>query len=100
MARPFSTVGSPECRLSPAVLLERRERRTAFREAAGRTRKLVEQLPERLRILVRLHFLHRMPTDAVAALHGWTEEQVRDGLAQALALLRDKLPANVCDLLS
>ncbi|NDK15969.1 MAG: sigma-70 family RNA polymerase sigma factor [Armatimonadetes bacterium] len=99
MARPFSTVGSADCRHSPEVLLERRERRRAFRKAASLTREAIAELPELYRIVVEDHLLNSRALPAIAADWGLFPGQLEVMLRLALERLREQMPAEMIETL-
>jgi RNA polymerase sigma factor for flagellar operon FliA len=69
---------------TPEQLVEHRERLTYLIEA-------VDELPERLRIVVTDYFLNERPMSEIAAELGVTESRVSQMRAEALVLLRDAL---------
>ncbi|GAA4115968.1 hypothetical protein GCM10022215_15340 [Nocardioides fonticola] len=69
---------------TPEELVEHRERLAYLVDA-------IEELPERLRIVVREYFLAERPMAEIAATLGVTESRVSQIRAEALVLLRDAL---------
>ncbi len=69
---------------SPEQLVERAERLTYLREA-------IEELPERLRVVVQDYFFAERPMADIAAELGVTDSRISQMRAEALALLRDAL---------
>jgi RNA polymerase sigma factor for flagellar operon FliA len=69
---------------TPEQLVEHRERLTYLVEA-------VDELPERLRIVIADYFLEERPMAEIAAELGVTESRVSQMRAEALILLRDAL---------
>jgi RNA polymerase sigma factor for flagellar operon FliA len=69
---------------SPEDLVEHAERLTYLREA-------IEELPERLRIVVQDYFFAERPMADIAAELGVTDSRISQMRAEALTLLRDAL---------
>lgn len=69
---------------SPEDLVEHAERLTYLREA-------IEELPERLRVVVRDYFFAERPMAEIAAELGVTDSRISQMRAEALTLLRDAL---------
>ena len=69
---------------TPEELVEHRERLAYLVDA-------IEELPERLRVVVREYFLNERPMAEIAATLGVTESRVSQIRAEALVLLRDAL---------
>lgn len=69
---------------TPEELVEHRERLAYLVDA-------IEELPERLRIVVREYFLAERPMAEIAATLGVTESRVSQIRAEALVLLRDAM---------
>lgn len=69
---------------TPEELVEHRERLAYLVDA-------IEELPERLRVVVREYFLAERPMAEIAATLGVTESRVSQIRAEALVLLRDAL---------
>lgn len=69
---------------SPEELVEHAERLTYLREA-------IEELPERLRVVVRDYFFAERPMADIAAELGVTDSRISQMRAEALTLLRDAL---------
>lgn len=69
---------------SPEDLVEHAERLTYLREA-------IEELPERLRVVVQDYFFAERPMADIAAELGVTDSRISQMRAEALALLRDAL---------
>ncbi len=83
-------IGSPRAHLLPAATpgpeetVERRERLEVMSDA-------VQELPERLRAVVRGYFLEERPMTELAAELGVTESRISQMRAEALVLLRSAL---------
>lgn len=69
---------------SPEELVEHAERLTYLREA-------IEELPERLRVVVQDYFFSERPMADIAADLGVTDSRISQMRAEALTLLRDAL---------
>lgn len=69
---------------SPEELVEHAERLTYLREA-------IEELPERLRVVVQDYFFAERPMAEIAAELGVTDSRISQMRAEALTLLRDAL---------
>lgn len=69
---------------SPEELIEHAERLTYLREA-------IEELPERLRVVVQDYFFSERPMADIAADLGVTDSRISQMRAEALTLLRDAL---------
>ena len=69
---------------SPEELIEHTERLTYLHEA-------IEELPERLRVVVQDYFFSERPMADIAADLGVTDSRISQMRAEALALLRDAL---------
>lgn len=69
---------------SPEDLLEQQERLDYLREA-------IEELPERLRVVVRGYFFAERPMAEIAAELGVTDSRISQMRGEALTLLRDAL---------
>ncbi|MCL2543279.1 MAG: FliA/WhiG family RNA polymerase sigma factor [Nocardioidaceae bacterium] len=69
---------------SPEDLLEQQERLSYLREA-------IEELPERLRVVVQDYFFAERPMAEIAAELGVTDSRISQMRAEALVLLRDAL---------
>jgi RNA polymerase sigma factor for flagellar operon FliA len=69
---------------SPEELVEHTERLTYLREA-------IEELPERLRVVVQDYFFSERPMADIAADLGVTDSRISQMRAEALTLLRDAL---------
>jgi RNA polymerase sigma factor for flagellar operon FliA len=69
---------------SPEDLLEQQEKLVYLREA-------IEELPERLRVVVQDYFFAERPMADIAAELGVTDSRISQMRAEALVLLRDAL---------